>query len=121
MTALFEVDKQKLLERIDQAESAVVLRTRELFTDFGSHQQERRALEAALCALRALRSITQHQTRHRRRELWLYDPEFESRPRIEIPKRCPRRLMETQRTTTAGGISPSKPLMKRIRRDLLNW
>lgn len=60
MAALFEVDKQKLPERLDQAESAVVLRTRELFSDNGSHQQERKALEAALCALRALRSITQH-------------------------------------------------------------
>ena len=62
MTALFEVDKRKLLERIDEAEAAVVLRTRELFQGIEHHQQERKALEAALCALRVLRSINQRQS-----------------------------------------------------------
>jgi hypothetical protein len=62
MAALFEIDKSKLLQRIDDAETAVVLRTRELFQSPGENLQERRALEAALCALRALRSIAQNQS-----------------------------------------------------------
>jgi len=61
MAALFEIDKSKLPQRIDAAETAVVLRTRELFQSPEQNQQERRALEAALCALRALRSIVQNQ------------------------------------------------------------
>jgi len=61
MDALFEIDKSKLRQRIDAAETAVVLRTRELFQRPGENLQERRALEAALCALRALRSIAQNQ------------------------------------------------------------
>lgn len=59
MAALFEVDKNRLFVRIDQAEMAIVLRTRELFQNAGEHQQERRALEAALCALQVLRSISE--------------------------------------------------------------
>ncbi len=62
MAALFEIDKSKLLKRIDEAETAVVLRTRELFQSGGENVQERRALEAALCALRALRSVAQNQS-----------------------------------------------------------
>ena len=62
MAALFEIDKSKLPERIDDAENAVVLRIRELFQTRGENLSERRALEAALCALRALRSIAQNQS-----------------------------------------------------------
>ena len=61
MAALFEVDKSKMVERSEAAEAAVVLRTRALFQTSGDHQQERRALEAALYALRALRNIADHQ------------------------------------------------------------
>lgn len=62
MSALFEIDKKKIVDRIAEAEAAVVLRTRELFQDPRDHQQERKALEAALYALRALRIIADHQT-----------------------------------------------------------
>jgi len=62
MAALFEADKAKIAHRIDEAEAAVVLRTRELFQTSGDHQQERKALETALCALRALRIVTEHGT-----------------------------------------------------------
>jgi hypothetical protein len=57
IAALFETDKGRLCQRIKDAEKAVVLRTRELFQSTGDHRKERNALEAALCALRALRTI----------------------------------------------------------------
>ena len=66
MAALFEMDKARLNQRITDAEMAVVQRTRELFQDDGdasSQRKERKALEAALYALRALRSISQSQPR----------------------------------------------------------
>lgn len=64
MAALFEMDKDKLNERITDAEIAVAQRTRELFqaggdTLSGTQLRERKALEAALYALRALRNIAQ--------------------------------------------------------------
>jgi len=64
MAALFEMEKDKLNQRITDAEIAVVQRTRELFqaegeTSSGTRLRERKALEAALYALRALRSIAQ--------------------------------------------------------------
>ena len=65
MAALFEIDKDKLNERITDAEIAVAQRTRELFQGggdaaSGTQLRERKALEAALYALRALRSIAQN-------------------------------------------------------------
>lgn len=62
MAALFEMDKGRLNQRITDAEMAVAKRTRELFqgdgdTSSGTQLRERKALEAALYALRALRSI----------------------------------------------------------------
>ncbi len=62
MAAVFEVDKSRILERIEEAEAAVVVRTRALFQSSEDHHQERNALEAALCALRALRSVSEHTT-----------------------------------------------------------
>lgn len=64
IAALFEMDKNKLNERITAAEAAVAQRTRELFQAHGdtspdTQLAERKALEAALYALRALRSIAQ--------------------------------------------------------------
>jgi hypothetical protein len=56
--ALFEQDKSKLSERIAHAEWALVLRARELFHTGGEHLQERQAVDAAMCALQALRSTT---------------------------------------------------------------
>jgi hypothetical protein len=66
MAALFEMEKDKLNERITDAEIAVAQRTRELFqaeaeTSSGARLRERKALEAALYALRALRSIAQSE------------------------------------------------------------
>ena len=64
MAALFEMDKGRLNQRITDAEMAVAKRTRELFqgdgdSSSGTQLRERKALEAALYALRALRSIAQ--------------------------------------------------------------
>jgi hypothetical protein len=64
MAALFEMDQGRLNQRITDAEMAVAKRTRELFqgdgdTSSGTQLRERKALEAALYALRALRSIAQ--------------------------------------------------------------
>jgi hypothetical protein len=64
LAALFEMDKEKLSQRITDAEIAVAQRTRELFqadgdASSGTQLRERKALEAALYALRALRSISQ--------------------------------------------------------------
>ena len=64
MAALFEMDKDRLNQRITDAEMAVAQRTRELFqadgdTSLGRQLRERKDLEAALYALRALRSIAQ--------------------------------------------------------------
>ena len=66
MSALFELDKSKLTERIADAEAAIVQRTRELFPSAGGSAsgdqiRERRALETALYALQTLRAITQRQ------------------------------------------------------------
>ena len=47
--------------RISDAESAIVARTRELFTQRGSDvQDERNAMDDALYALRALRNAKEH-------------------------------------------------------------
>jgi hypothetical protein len=64
MAALFEMDRGRLNQRITEAEMAVAQRARELFqgdgdTSCGTQLKERKALEAALYALRALRSIAQ--------------------------------------------------------------
>lgn len=66
MAALFEMDKDRLNQRITDAEVAVAQRTRELFqgdgdASSGTQLRERKALEAALYAVRALRSILQSQ------------------------------------------------------------
>jgi hypothetical protein len=68
MAALFEMDKERLNQRITDAEMAVAQRTRELFqgdgdASSGTQLRERKALEAALYALRALRSISQSPAR----------------------------------------------------------
>ena len=56
IAVLFETDKSRLCKRIEDAERAVRLRTRELFQSPEDHRKERKALEAAQCALSALRS-----------------------------------------------------------------
>ena len=57
--ALFEVDAAKLPERITQAETALVLRARELFHAPGDNIEEAEALDDAMYALQALRSTYQ--------------------------------------------------------------
>lgn len=53
MAALFEADRNKVEERIRQAEQLIVYRERDLFKAL-SNTDERRALNNALHALRAL-------------------------------------------------------------------
>jgi hypothetical protein len=54
--ALSEIGKSNLLERIAEAEKAVVLRARELFQAAGNNGAEAGALEDVMYALHALRS-----------------------------------------------------------------
>ena len=53
--SLFESDLNKLPERIAEAESALVMRARELFHATGNEFEEQESLEYALCNLHALR------------------------------------------------------------------
>ena len=52
---LFETDKNRMAERIANAEWALALRARELFHAGREHLQERQAVDAAIYALYALR------------------------------------------------------------------
>jgi hypothetical protein len=54
--ALFEVDSTKLPERIAEAETALIVRARELFHAPGDNIEEEQALDDAMYALKALRS-----------------------------------------------------------------
>ena len=54
--ALFETDRNKISERIAEAESAIVLRIKELFVATTDHIEEDVVLDDALYALRALRN-----------------------------------------------------------------
>jgi hypothetical protein len=58
--ALFEVDKNKLKQRMADAEMALVLRARELFQAQGDHIEEETAVDDAMYALHALRSIAEN-------------------------------------------------------------
>ena len=55
-TALFEPDPGKLNEDILRAESAIVVRARQLFGQPGDHIEEEHDLDDALYALQALKS-----------------------------------------------------------------
>lgn len=59
IAALFETDKRKINSLIATAETAVVLRARELFGAEGDHRQEKAALDAALLGLHSLRGVTE--------------------------------------------------------------
>jgi len=61
--ALSEIGKSKLLERIAEAEKAVVLRARELFQAAGDNGEETEALEDVMYALHALGSNCQGAAR----------------------------------------------------------
>jgi len=54
--ALFELDANKVSDRIAEAETALVTRARELFLSGGDNIEEEQAVDDAMYALRALRS-----------------------------------------------------------------
>lgn len=60
--ALFETNRDKLPERIANAEKAIVARARELFASTTDTIEEDQALDDALYALRALQSCVNSQT-----------------------------------------------------------
>jgi hypothetical protein len=60
--ALLEKDRERLPLRIKEAETAIFLRERELFTTGGDTSEEAEAVDHALYALRALRSCLQLKT-----------------------------------------------------------
>jgi len=61
--ALFETDKNKLSERIANAQWALALRARELFHTDSEHLQERQAVDSAISDLYALRITTSNERR----------------------------------------------------------
>ena len=65
--ALFETDTSKIPSRIEEARSALVLRSRELFKTSPNYDGETEAIEDALFALQALESCLRSNTRDRRR------------------------------------------------------
>jgi hypothetical protein len=54
--ALFELDANKVSDRIAEAETALVTRARELFHSAGDNIEEEQAVDDAMYALHALRS-----------------------------------------------------------------
>ncbi len=66
-TALFETDTSKILSRIEEARSALVFRSRELFETFPNYDDETEAIENALYALQALENCRRLNTKDRRR------------------------------------------------------
>ena len=60
--ALFEKNREKLPERIADAEKAIIARARELFASSADTIEEDQALDDALYALRALQSCLTRQT-----------------------------------------------------------
>ena len=57
--AILETNKSVILQKVSEAERAVLARGRELFYSAGTHE-ERESLEDALYALRAFRSALEH-------------------------------------------------------------
>ena len=60
--ALFETDRTKIPARIEQAETAILLRIKELFSVTTDHIEEDQVLDDALYALRALRNCVFPET-----------------------------------------------------------
>jgi len=54
--ALFETDRNKIPQRISEAEQAILIRMKELFVAHDDHIEEDQVLDDALYALRALRN-----------------------------------------------------------------
>jgi len=65
--ALFETDTSKISSRIEEARSALVFRSRQLFETSPDDDGETEAIEAALYALQALESCLRLNTKDRRR------------------------------------------------------
>jgi hypothetical protein len=61
-TALFELDANKVSDRIAEAETALVARGRELFHSAGDNIEEEQAVDDAMYALHALRSALKCRT-----------------------------------------------------------
>ena len=59
--ALFETDRDKVPQRIAEAEHAIVTRIKELFGVETDHIEEDQILDDALYALRALRNCMAHE------------------------------------------------------------
>ena len=64
--ALFETDTSKILSRIEEARSALVFRSRELFETSPNYDGETEAIENALYALQALENCLRSNTKDRR-------------------------------------------------------
>ncbi len=60
VAALFETDEERMVQRIDEAKKALVVRARELFQTAGDHLQEESAIEETLQSLRALEQCRMH-------------------------------------------------------------
>jgi hypothetical protein len=60
--ALFELDANKVSDRIAEAETALVARGRELFHSAGDNIEEEQAVDDAMYALHALRSALKCRT-----------------------------------------------------------
>ena len=58
--AILELDPTQLPERILEAETALIVRAKELFQDGGSNEQETQDLDDAMYALQALRSALKY-------------------------------------------------------------
>ena len=59
--ALFELDANKVSDRIAEAETALVTRTRELVDSAGDNIEEEQAVDDAMYALHALRSALKYR------------------------------------------------------------
>jgi len=64
---LAETDVQKLALRIEEARSALILRSRELFSTSSNYDGEGEAIEDAMYALKALENSLKLHTKDRRR------------------------------------------------------
>jgi hypothetical protein len=62
VAALFETDREKIPSRIAEAEQAIVVRARQLFSAGNDTIEEDQALDDALYALRALQSCLHVQS-----------------------------------------------------------
>jgi hypothetical protein len=59
--ALFELDDNKVSDRIAEAKTALVLRARELFRSGGDNIEEEQAVDDAMYALHASRSALEYR------------------------------------------------------------